>query len=56
MTKKFSNHARYEDYDDYADQHNGYHDEIKARRRMKKMKNAIKSKNIDYLMDLDEDY
>ena len=57
MSKKFShNTARFDDYNEEDYYENGYHDHLKERRKMKRMKNALKSRNVDYLMDLDEEY
>ncbi len=57
MTKK--SHRRNDDFygyeEDYAER--GYHEELKERRKQKRMKNAIRSRNVDDLMrDLDDDY
>ena len=54
MSKKFSRKDFIDE--DYEYQDRFYSDELKQRRKLKKLKNAIKSKNIDYLMDLDDDY
>lgn len=55
MSKKISNVRDYDDFDNYND--NVYHEQLKERRKLKRMKNAIRSKNIDALMrDLDDDY
>lgn len=54
MSKKFSRKDFIDE--DYEFKDRFYSDELKQRRKLKKLKNAIKSKNIDYLMDLDDDY
>ena len=54
MSKRFQRNDHYDDYDN--DHHeNGYHDHMKEHRRLKRMKNALKSKNINDLIHLDED-
>lgn len=52
MSKKF----RFNDYEDeYEDR--AYYQELKERRKTKRMRNALRSKNVDDLMrDLDDDY
>ena len=55
MSKKFSRNPSFDDYDD-DNYDNGYHDSLKERRKLKRMKNALKSRNVDYLLDLDEEY
>ena len=52
MSKK---HSINEEPDEEYNPHNGYYDEIVQRRKLKKMKNALKSKNIDYLIDLEDE-
>jgi len=55
MAKKFPRSDQYDDYDsDYHE--NGYHDQLVERRKNKRMKNALKSRNVYDLMNLDEDY
>ena len=55
MSKKFSRNKHFDDYD-YEDHYdNGYHDHVKEQRKLKRMKNALKSRNIDELMHLDDD-
>jgi hypothetical protein len=55
MSKKFSR-TKFDDFYE-EENYNGYHDEqLKERRKLKRMKNAIKTRNIDSLMDLDEEY
>lgn len=54
MSKKFN---RVSDYDDDQDYRTEYYQEIKERRKNKRMRNALRSKNVDDLMrDLDDDY
>lgn len=51
MSKKQNRYEEYEDEDNYAD----YHDDLKERRKLKRMRNALRSKNIDDLLrDYDE--
>lgn len=56
MAKKsyrFSNN----DYDDDIDYRSDYYEELQERRKLKRMRNAIRSKNVDDLMrDFDDDY
>jgi hypothetical protein len=54
MSKKFSR-TKFDDFHD-EEYENGYHDNLKERRKLKRMKNAIKTRNVDSLMDLDEEY
>ena len=56
MSKKFSHTKHFDEYDegDYYYE-NGYHDHKKEQRKLKRMKNALKSKNIEDLMHLDDD-
>ena len=57
MTKKLSRNYNTDHDDDYVDRYeNGYYDEVKERRRLKRMKNAMRARNVDDLLDLDEDY
>lgn len=51
-------HNHRNNYYDYEDDHyeNGYHDHLAERRRLKRMKAAIKTKNVDRLMEYDDDY
>lgn len=34
---------------------NGYHDHLVERRRLKRLKTALRTKNIDQLLELDDD-
>lgn len=44
-------------YDDDFDYRNDYYEELQERRKMKRMRNAIRSKNIDDLMrDREDEY
>jgi hypothetical protein len=53
MSKKFN---REMDYDDDLDYRQDYYLEIKERRKNKRMRNALRSKNVDDLMrNLDDD-
>lgn len=56
MSKKFSRNARFDEFHEEDIYENGYHDNLKERRKLKRMKNALKTRNVDYLMDLDEEY
>jgi len=55
-TKRFS--KRYYDQEDYAwdsgDDGRGSNDKLKERRRLKKMKNALKTKDLDSLINYEE--
>lgn len=55
MSKKFSR-TKFDDFHEEDHYGNGYHDNLKERRKLKRMKNAIRTRNIDSLMDLDEEY
>lgn len=56
MSKKFSRNRKFDDLDFEDSYTNGYHDELVERRKIKRMKNALKTKNIDDLMNLDDYY
>lgn len=57
MTKKFNRNARDDYYDDDFEYRHDYYQELKERRKNKRMRNAIRSKNVDDLMrDFDDDY
>lgn len=54
MSKRQNRNINFEDdFDEYEDR--GHGDQIKERRKLKRMKNALKSRNIDDLMHLDDD-
>lgn len=53
MTKKI-NH-RFSDYEKDVYHENGFHDKLREHRKDKRLKNAIRSKNIEDLMHLDDD-
>lgn len=54
MSKKHNRNFHVEEeFDSYNDR--GYHDQLKERRKLKRMKNALKTRNIDDLMHLDDD-
>lgn len=54
MAKKFN---RVNDQDDDLEYRVDYYQELKERRKNKRMRNALRSKNVDDLMrDLDDDY
>lgn len=55
MGKKNSN--RYADNYGYEDTYyeNGYHDHVVERRRLKKLRNALRTKNVNQLLELDDD-
>lgn len=50
--RKFRANDEYEE-DDYYDR--AHRDELKQRRKIKRMRNALKTRNIDELMDMDAD-
>jgi hypothetical protein len=55
MAKK-NNHFDYDDYDD-ADYRSDYYSELQERRKNKRMRNALRSRNVaDLMRDLDDDY
>lgn len=51
--KKKHNYRR--DYDEDVYHENGFHDRLREHRHEKRLKNAIRSKNIDDLIHLDDD-
>lgn len=53
MAKKHHNHRNHYDEDVYHEV--GFHDRLREHRRDKRMKNAIRSKNIDDLLHLNDD-
>lgn len=54
MSKKFNRDI---DYDDNLEYRHDYYQELKERRKNKRMRNALRSKNVDDLMrDVDDDY
>lgn len=56
MAKKF-NRVNYDMYDDDTEYRQDYYQEIKERRKNKRMRNALRARNVDDLMrDLDDDY
>lgn len=57
MSKKFSRQRDHRDMDDDYEYRMDYYQELQERRKNKRMRNAIRSKNVDDLMrDLDDDY
>lgn len=55
MTKKTSRIKNFEEFDDDRYE-NGYHDQLVERRKLKRMKNALKSRDVNDLMNLDDYY
>jgi len=56
MSRKLSRASRrHDEFEDDSRYENGYHDKLVEHRKNKRLKNAIKSKNIQELMHLDED-
>lgn len=57
MSKKFSRTPRYDDFQEEDDDiyQNGHRDILKERRKLKRMRNALKSRNVDYLASFDEE-
>lgn len=55
-TKRRDSFAEYGIYDDDYANTGAYADELRERRRNKRMKNALKSRRIDDLIDIDDDY
>lgn len=54
MAKKF-NRVNYDMYDDDMEYRQDYYQEIKERRKNKRMRNALRARNVDDLMrDYDE--
>jgi hypothetical protein len=56
MSKKFSRNPRFDDFHEEDQYDNGYHNNVKERRKLKRMQNALKTRNVDYLLDLDEEF
>lgn len=54
MPKNFRKFRDFEYDEDRYDDNRGHRDELKERRRIKKMKNALKARNIDQLLDIDD--
>jgi hypothetical protein len=53
---KFSRNRNSDFYDDEEDLNTAnYRDEIRNRRKLKRMKNAIKARRVDDLLDMDDD-
>jgi hypothetical protein len=48
---KYAYDDDFESYDDY-----GYNQELQQRRKDKRIRSALKTRNIDRLLELDEDY
>ncbi len=55
MSKKSHRTNEYDMYDDY-DYRSDYYEELQERRKNKRMRNAIRSKNVDDLMRDSDDY
>ena len=55
MSKKFRKFRDFEYEDEFNEARNSFSD-LKERRKMKRIKNALKSKNIDELMRDEDDY
>lgn len=55
MGKTFSRTRKYFDDDFYDDENHRHNDQLKERRMLKKMKNALRNRNIDDLIHLNED-
>ncbi len=53
MAKNNRNFQNFEEEDNQYDR--GYYQDLKQRRQMKRMKNALKTRNIDALVDFDDD-
>lgn len=56
MSKKFSRRFDSYDYDDDMDYRSDYYTEIKERRKSKRMRNALRSKNLDDLLFDEDEY
>ena len=55
MSKKFPRGDRYDDYDnDHYE--NGYRDQLVEHRKNKRIRNALRSRDIHDLTHIDEDY
>lgn len=57
MSKKFNRHNEYDGFDDESAYRSDYYEELKAHRKNKRIRNALRSRNVDDLIrDLDDDY
>jgi hypothetical protein len=56
MTKRFSRGRNFDDYEFEDETDSAYNDELTKRRKMKRIKSALRTKNVDDLMDLDDYY
>lgn len=56
MSKKINRNYRSDYYEEDCFEDRGYHDELKERRKMKRLRNAIRSKNISDLLEFDDEY
>jgi len=57
MSRKYNRADQYDTMYDEYDNDSVYHQQLKERRKLKRLKNAIRSRNIDDLMrDEDDDY
>lgn len=57
MSKKFNRHNEYDAFDDESIYRADYYEELKERRKNKRIRNALRSRNVDDLIrDLDDDY
>jgi hypothetical protein len=54
MSKKFRKFSDFEIDEDYNSSDRGFRDELREHRKMKRMRNALKARNIDELLDPDE--
>jgi hypothetical protein len=55
MARYSNKYNRFEEEDDY-DSERSYADELRQRRREKRMKNALRSKRMDEFYDSDDEY
>lgn len=55
MARYSNKYDRFDDEDDYNSER-GYADELKRRRKDKRIKNALRSKSINELLDSDDEY
>lgn len=56
MNKKYSRGRNFDDFDFEHENDSTYNDELSKRRKMKRIRSALRTKNVDYLMDLDDYY
>jgi len=54
MSKNFRKFRDFEFDEDYNNEERGFRDELQERRKMKRMRTALKTRNIEELLDPDD--